>query len=549
VGLGSATLPSAGVETSLVQPAAKTAPIVQIAAVTPPVATFEEAPRTVPMNPRPNQAPGAAAETQASPAPAGDTRAFAKTEFLRAPNQERDPLPGSRTPSSSPPRAPSTAAGEAGAPIVPVPIFPGTRTPLSSAPPAPPDPAFARRRKDEPFGVSPSARASTTPTIPPPPLEKPSEPAFAAIVVSPNEGPPRPAGPSANPAFAATLPEAGVARVSEPPRPGRAAKKQTLAGPFTPEGQPAERKEPAPVLAPIEGRKRPGRTTQMLGSPIPPTARDSYLPHRSTPPGATQSSVIPPTAPRTPTGYSFANEPERPPGTTRTPPAPRYVSTPAPEAKPARPAIRTRRAHAGWAPDPAITPAARRELVDQLIPFVVDGCFVLGVSAVPESRAQKTRVSCEIALALAETRHLRVLLAEGDFQWPVLHDTMRIEMPFSLGFSQQLRSSEPPETRGWTVVECAPTLHVIGEGIMRSPGLILSNHFEDSLRSFRSVYDVVVIDGPPIDSEADCRALDSLIDGIVLVSPQTGSPGLVHAGSIFSEKRFSTVVPVAAGQR
>jgi Mrp family chromosome partitioning ATPase len=525
-GFGTATLPSAGVESPLVQAGTSAAPIIPIAPIIPPVVPFEEAPRTVPMNPRPS-----------------------------AQHTDREPLPGSRTPSSTPPRAPN--AGEHDAPLVPVPIFPGTRTPLSSAPPAPPDPAFARRRKDEPFGASPSARASATPTIPPPPLEQQPEQAIEGIVVSASEGPPRPAGPQATNAFAATLPEAGAASPFEPPRPGRPAKKHTLAGPFTPEVQQIERKEPAPAAT--EGRKRPGRTTQMLGSPIPPTARDSYPPRRATPTEVTQQSVMPPAAPRTPTGYSFANEPERLQGITRTPPAPRYVSTapqsqsrrgaPAAEAKPARPTIRTRRAHAGWSPDPSITPGARRELVDQLIPFVVDGCFVLGVSAVPEARAQKTRVSCEIALALAEARHPRVLLIEGDFQWPIVHELMRIEMPFSLGYSQQLRSSEPPETRGWTVVECGPSLHVIGEGIMRSPGLILSNHFEDSLRSFRSVYDIVVIDGPPISSEADCRALDSLVDGLVLVSPETGSPGLVHAGSIFSEKRFSTVVPVAATHR
>ena len=186
----------------------------------------------------------------------------------------------------------------------------------------------------------------------------------------------------------------------------------------------------------------------------------------------------------------------------------------------------------------------RSELAGQLVQFAGEGCFILGVSSVPEARDQKTIVACELALALSAQQHPRVLLVEGNFEWPVVHEVMRLEMPFSLGLSQQLRSNEPPEKRSYTVIECGPTLHVIAEGIMRAPGLILSSHFEDCLRSFRSVYDLIIIDGPPVSAEVDCRALDGLIDGAVLVSPESGSPWLVQASQIFSPKRFSTMVAV-----
>jgi Mrp family chromosome partitioning ATPase len=172
----------------------------------------------------------------------------------------------------------------------------------------------------------------------------------------------------------------------------------------------------------------------------------------------------------------------------------------------------------------------------------VQGCFVLGITGVPEVREQKSRVAAEIALALGEARHPRVLLVEGDFQWPAVHRMMKVDMPRSSGFSQQLRSQASGHSHEWTTIEVGPSLHVIAEGIMRSPGLILSRHFEDSLRSFRNYYDFVVVDGPLTSSEVDCRALDGVVDGIVIVAPPAGSPWLPAAMAMFPEKRFSTVV-------
>ena len=124
-----------------------------------------------------------------------------------------------------------------------------------------------------------------------------------------------------------------------------------------------------------------------------------------------------------------------------------YLSTPAPahgqsSAPPgrdrgARPAITTRSVPSTWRPQAPIRFETQRQLADQLFPLAVEKCFVVGVTAVPEARDAKSRIAVELALALGEARHPRVLLVEGDFQWPSLHTVLQVEMPRSAGFSQR----------------------------------------------------------------------------------------------------------------
>jgi len=230
------------------------------------------------------------------------------------------------------------------------------------------------------------------------------------------------------------------------------------------------------------------------------------------------------------------------------PPQGRVHTPPMPGPEASAPAARVRIAKQpvrdGWMPDSSLDFRARRDLSDQLFPLAVERCFVVGVSAVNDARKYKSRVAAELALALAEPRQQRVLLLEADFQWPDVHRTMRVEMPMALGFSQQLSNRAEDRPAGWTVIECSPTLHVLAEGIMRSPGLILSVRFEESIQSLRTYYDIIVIDGPPASAEVDCRALAGVVDGAIIVSPTQGSPDLARACSLFSDKRFSTVVGV-----
>jgi len=198
-----------------------------------------------------------------------------------------------------------------------------------------------------------------------------------------------------------------------------------------------------------------------------------------------------------------------------------------------------------WTPEPTLNPESRRSVCEQLYPLAVEGCFVVLVVGVPEALEQKSRVAAELALALAESGHPRILLMEGDMQGPRMHRLMRVDMPMSAGFSQQLRERiNGNAERRWTVVGCGKVLHVLAEGMMRSPGLLLSRQFSEGLADLRNYYDFIVIDGPSASLPVESQALDAVANGVVYVCGKQGSPSLASLQSMFSEKRLQTVVTI-----
>ncbi len=538
---------------------------------------------------------GGTMRTTSSKPPAGaagaDTRAASKKPSRAAEDAQppAEPAPGGPTPSP----IPATTVGLA------------RMTPIPEAPAAPPRPTPAysgelgRGPADIPvpkgtlLGMSPLDARALDATLMASGSGAPPAVATSKVPAKATSGAPGAAKAGAAKSGAAgaepfahtpSTREPAVARSTLRPPPPDAPK--TLDAPKTPDAQRAPAAEPmthtgelmlsgsegddagaghqqsAPAHSPDDSWTGPSRahrrsmnaarrTTQMLGSPIQPVVRSSRPPPERN--HATSTPV-----PGSPTGTSYSYVSQRPEAPTRgpidTPPyyqeagAPEHGrDTPLPRQRtdaPRQTRVTKHPARAGWAADPSLDFRTRRPLSDQIFPLAVEGCFVVGVSAVGESRVHKSRVAAELALALAEPNHPRVLLLEGDFQWPSVHQLMRIEMPMSMGFSQQLRGKSTPKPDAWTVVECTPTLDVLAEGIMRSPGHILSVQFEASIQSLRAYYDFIVIDGPDTKEQVECRALANVIDGIVLVAPASGSPSIAHSVELFPDKRFSTIVGV-----
>jgi Mrp family chromosome partitioning ATPase len=198
----------------------------------------------------------------------------------------------------------------------------------------------------------------------------------------------------------------------------------------------------------------------------------------------------------------------------------------------------------GWAPHPTLLDSTTSEelvgLRDQLYRLAARECFVVGVSSGPERAAYKSGVAGRLAWMLAQPGHARILLMEGDFDHPVVHRLMRIDMPLAAGFSEQMRrrmNGSPPGP--WTIVRCAPNLYVLAEGLVRSPGLLPTVHFADSVNELRRAYDLIVIDGPAGGMSVDTRALDAVADGIVLAGE---SDLLERATSWFGKKQLMAVV-------
>ncbi|HEY8944569.1 MAG TPA: hypothetical protein VIM73_09915, partial [Polyangiaceae bacterium] len=438
-------------------------------------------------------------------------------------------------PSGLGPAVPAPVAQNFGAPIVPIP-----QRPISSSPPGPlpGDGAAANRPASEP----PKRRFASTLVMDPSANPTPAE-----------DTTPDPVLASAAKAWddqirAHEVPGFAVVRPRSEPPPGRA----SSAPPARPAVAPEQPKIPAapapPTFAPVERRptssnppppatiqrttSRPPnqmKVTQPLGSFLPDGVwnEPSAGVARSRTPQKSEAPAIGPST------YSYVSN---------APPAPNAAAAPSPAPSPN--VVKVQPVVAGWRPDARLDPAAVRAACEPLYPLAVDRCFVLAVVSVPESAEAKSRVAAEIALALGGSGHPRVILVEGDLQRPNVQRMMRLEMPMRSGFSQQLRErSQVGRAAPWTVMGCSPTLHVLAEGMMRSPGLLLSQYFSDCIADFRKYYDFVVIDGPLASLEMDSKALDAVVNGVLTVCPAKGSPSLSSVQSLFSQRHYHAVFP------
>ena len=303
---------------------------------------------------------------------------------------------------------------------------------------------------------------------------------------------------------------------------------------------------PAASVSPLPTGRRGARptnqmkVTQPLGSFLPDghwedparraarSASISPLPTRSAAPAAPPQSPPPSAAP--PSRYSYVSS-SHPPATNSRPPAATNavaIVRPAPD---------------GWRPSSTLKPELRRPICEQLYPLAVERCVVIVIVGPQESHELKSRVAAELALALSESGHPRILLMEGDLQSPNVHRLLNVDMSMTGGFSQQLRARVNRNVdRRWTVIGCGPTLHVLGEGMMRTPGLLLSRQFAEGLGELRNYYDFILIDGPSTSLEIESQALDAVADGVIFVSDNDLTPSLARVQSLFGQKRIKVVV-------
>jgi Mrp family chromosome partitioning ATPase len=447
------------------------------------------------------------------------------------------PVPSGLGPSVPVYQSPEPSTGP---PIVPIP-----QRPISSSPPKPFDrtqrlPIQAAEPVNEERRHQPSSN---------PPPASPQPRRFASTLVLPPAENPLASDPHADPALATAarawddeirahaVPGFAVVRPGSEPPPAASSDAPRPAASQAPKAH-----VPAST-APRSSRPRNQmKVTQPLGSFLPelllresaalrgetnsrpadpqrpsPAPRDPELPGSLSPPLAAGQSVAPTSQSR----YSYVSS---------VPPADNTVTI-------------VRPSPGDWSPDPSLSQALRRPICEQLYPLAVEGCFIVVVVGVPDSLEQKSRVAVELALALAESGHPRILLMEGDIQSPRVHHLMRVAMPMSAGFSQQLRDRINGNTeRRWTVVSCGPSLHVLAEGMLRSPGLLLSRQFSDGVADLRNYYDFIVIDGPSTSLPVESQALDAVANGVLYVCGKQGSSALAQLQALFSEKRLQSVV-------
>lgn len=206
-------------------------------------------------------------------------------------------------------------------------------------------------------------------------------------------------------------------------------------------------------------------------------------------------------------------------------------------------------AERGWTPDPALLagepPEQLVQLCNQLYLAAAQHCFVLGVTSFDDERSAKSRLAAQVALLLARSGQARVLLLELDFHFASVDRMMRIEMPPRSGFSQQLHTRlMAGERTAFTVVRCTPQLSVLGEGRVRTPGMLHAYPVESAVLALRRHYDIIVADGPTCEIEADRRVFGDASDGLLFVAPAhaSDSAALALATPRFEKGRLLAVV-------
>ena len=132
---------------------------------------------------------------------------------------------------------------------------------------------------------------------------------------------------------------------------------------------------------------------------------------------------------------------------------------------------------------------------------------------------------------------------EGNFQHPNVHQLLGAMPTFATGLSQQLNLHGRNPDAGWTVLTCFRTLDVMAEGVLRSPGLMVSNQFDTCILEMRQQYDFIVIDGPTFSMEPESRVLDAVIDALIVFRDAKEDAGAFERGSaLFARKLYHRVL-------
>ena len=126
----------------------------------------------------------------------------------------------------------------------------------------------------------------------------------------------------------------------------------------------------------------------------------------------------------------------------------------------------------------------------------------------------KTTTSLAIASGFARMGR-RVLLIDADMRRPSLQT--RMNLPNDRGLSTLLTSTDPLEQA--TVRSSQANLSLLPAGpIPPSPTELLSTaRMEEILQSAARLFDVVVVDSPPILGLADAPLMSALVDGVIII--------------------------------
>lgn len=183
-------------------------------------------------------------------------------------------------------------------------------------------------------------------------------------------------------------------------------------------------------------------------------------------------------------------------------------------------------------------------LLAQLRSLATQDCFVVAVSSSAQAADARSRVVARLAAACARADQLLALVVDADLARPLLHRVLGSDLPAETELTRQLEGRLEGANKPWSVLELAPSLHAL-LAEHRAPELALSRHFEACIKGLRPFYDIIILHAPPLSEVPQCRAIDDLVDGVILVRRPGEADGDGGPTPPFTAKRFATNIPAA----
>lgn len=141
------------------------------------------------------------------------------------------------------------------------------------------------------------------------------------------------------------------------------------------------------------------------------------------------------------------------------------------------------------------------------------GCKCIGVTS-PTPGDGKSTSAANLAISLAQIGK-RVILIDCDMRLPTVAESFRIAaVP---GLSDFLSGQAPVEECVLQVERYRLSVMPAGSIPPDPTGLLEAAQMERLINAFRSVYDYVIIDLPPVTAVPDASILSKYIDGFLLV--------------------------------
>jgi capsular exopolysaccharide synthesis family protein len=167
-------------------------------------------------------------------------------------------------------------------------------------------------------------------------------------------------------------------------------------------------------------------------------------------------------------------------------------------------------------PDAAHGPFAEalRSLRTSLVlPHSSDAAKVFLITSSQEGEGKST-VSLSLATVLAQ-QGAQVLLVDADLRRQVLHERMGLHISGGLSAALTSAGNYAPQA-----VENIPNLYAVcGGTVPEYPSELLgSKKMRTLLDKWRSKYDFILIDGPPVLPVADAIVLEQLCDAVLMVA-------------------------------